>query len=62
MQNFFYRLRYRLQHLQGPMDYLWLFLTVFNVYQLGDAILHGNVVGALLSGLFLFLCIQPLLR
>lgn len=56
------KLKYRMTNLNGPMDYLWLAITAYNLYGVYQGLATGNLAGAAISALFLVLCLSFLFR
>lgn len=56
------KLKYRLTNLRGPMDYLWVGITAYNLYGVYAGLASGNLTQAAISGLFLFLCLHFVFR
>lgn len=57
VKYYYSKLKYRVTNLRGPMDYLWLAITLYNVYGVYQGLATGNLGQAAISGLFLALCL-----
>lgn len=60
MNMFLNRLKWRLQNLRGFWDYFWVICVVLNAVMLVSNLMAFNLLGAGLSGLFLYACLRGL--
>lgn len=61
IKYYWYKLKYRLTHLRGGMDYLLLAVTGLNLWFFIQALMVGNIVGMLINGLFFAWCFRGLI-
>jgi hypothetical protein len=62
VKYYYGKLKYRLTNLRGPMDYIWLAITIYNIYGVYAGLVTGNMTQVVISALFLALCLQGLFR
>lgn len=60
--NFLNRLIWKLKHMNGAMDWLWLIILLYNVYSVFIAIARGDILSIVISSVFIYLGLYGLIK